>query len=101
MERLVQKDGAKMLEIIDQSRKRICLRFLEHCAAANRFTWRYYSLMVPSIVISAFLSVITWILPEEDTSGECDSGATLVQRVSAILNAVNTIILGLAALMKF
>merc|ERR1740127_222562 len=56
--------------------------------------------MVPSIVISSFLAVISFILPPADAD-EDECSTSLGARVSAVLNAFNTILLGLAALMKF
>jgi hypothetical protein len=58
--------------------------------------WWYYMLMIPSIVISSFLAVLGFLMPTS-TPEENERYKT----TAACLNAFNTIILGVLALLKY
>jgi len=80
----------KICDKIDHSVNLLTLNATAHLLAADYYYARYCALAIPSIALSSIVAVLGGILPSE-----------MVEIVSALCNAMNTIALGLMALMRF
>lgn len=81
------------VELIHKQKVRLSNSLTEHEIARDEIATLYYMLMIPSIVLSAFLSVINVVMAGFDSQ--------LVSSISAVLNAVNGILLATSGLMKY
>ena len=75
---------------LEQLASLLHLMTMQHLLCAQFFMRWYYAMAIPSIAVSAFLAILGYLVPKE-----------LQLMASASLNAMNTIVLGVLALLRY
>ena len=97
---------------LDQLRARLRLMLTQHLIASKYFMTRYYALSFPSIALSSFLTVIALIVPKlegckeiegesfEDRDHAWPLAVCPSQNLGSLFNGINTILLGMMAILR-
>ena len=75
---------------LEQLASMLHMMTMQHLLCGQFFMKWYYALAIPSIAVSAFLAILGYLVPKE-----------LQLMASASLNAMNTIVLGVLALLRY
>ena len=74
---------------LDETRNMLSLHITTHLVAAEYYSKYYYALAIPSIALSSFLAIIGYVAGSNS------------ETIGALLNACNTIALGVLALLRY